>query len=318
MRRVKTVGIYLTGGLGNQLFQLAAALSLAQGTQIYTFEKPGRPRLNLNGDPELFNLSIDQITSIRRGEKDGLLLRKSLGFNLRSSASPRKNERIFLTRFLANLVTTSIQSIYLRKFFYSILSQEIGYHQMRTRKTIDRLFDPALVGYFQSYVWPESVRSKLQSLRLVKEGPDLKSLRIEANVISPVVVHIRRGDYETQATFGLLGENYYRKAIEKIDFFYADNPIWVFSDEVSEAKKILAWLPQERLKYISDVDGQSAASLMAMRLGCAYVIANSTFSWWGAFLSEKEAPLVVAPDPWFTGQSEPSMMIPTHWLRIKH
>jgi hypothetical protein len=119
-----------------------------------------------------------------------------------------------------------------------------------------------------------------------------------------------------QKTVGILGEGYYRKAMEIVDRAYSANPVWVFSDEVSEARKILDWLPSERVKYIAEVDGQSAASLMAMRLGCAFVIANSTFSWWGAFLSEHENPLVVAPEPWFIGQKDPSLLIPSSWIRI--
>jgi len=99
---------------------------------------------------------------------------------------------------------------------------------------------------------------------------------------------------------------------------YPTNTIWVFSDEENEARRILNWLPSARVKFISDVDGESAASLMAMRLGCAYVIANSTFSWWGAFLSECEEPLVVAPKPWFLGQHEPSFLIPQNWIRIEY
>lgn len=151
-----------------------------------------------------------------------------------------------------------------------------------------------------------------------QEGPDLLSLRLEAESIAPVIIHIRRGDYKAETTFGLPGEKYYRSAIDLINLNHSHHPIWVFSDDVNEAREVLSWLPSERVKYISDVDEQSAASLMAMRLGCAYIIANSTFSWWGAFLSEARNPLVIAPEPWFSGQKEPTLLIPKDWIRIQY
>lgn len=316
MSKEKILGLYLTGGLGNQLFQIAAAMSFSQVKRIEIFEKPGKPRLNSKGDPELFSFRIDQIFKVTRRREDSFLLRKSSGFILRSRIWPRKLEEKGVIRQLTDIAAAVVQTFNSRRLFYPVSISEVGYEKIQMRNIFEKIFNPFLIGYFQSSVWPELVKARMKTLRLVKEGPEFRLLRQQADLQRPIIMHVRRGDYKAESTFGLLGENYYRDAMEIIDQSYPTNLIWIFSDEESEARKILRWLPSERVRYISDVDGESAASLMAMRLGCAYVIANSTFSWWGAFLSECEDPLVVAPKPWFIGQREPSLLIPPNWIRL--
>jgi hypothetical protein len=318
MSRPKAIGLYLTGGLGNQLFQFAAALSFSQKAEIEIFEKLGKPRLNSKGEPELFSLMVGKVASITRRDEDNLLLRKSSGYILRSRIWPRKFESFIIIRVLVDVAAAIIQTLNFRNFFYPVAISEVGYKQIHINRFIGRFFNPFLIGYFQSSVWPETVKSKLQTLNLIQEGPEIKLLREDAKLQRPVIIHIRRGDYKAESTFGLPGENYYRDAMAIISRAHPTNLIWVFSDDESEARQILDWLPSERVKYIPDVDGESAASLMAMRLGCAYVIANSTFSWWGAFLSDCEEPLVVAPNPWFTGQQEPTLLIPSNWIRVDY
>ena len=318
MTKKKTVGLYLTGGLGNQLFQFAAALSVAKGREIEIFEKPGRPRLNLNNDPELFSLSVNRIANVSRIKKDGYLLRKSIGYLLRSGIWPGKFERIPIVALVTKLAAAMIQSLRIKNVYFPMSSSDVGYSDLKFRIRLERYFNPLLIGYFQSFMWADSVKTHLEMLSIDQVGSDLQSLRLEAKSIAPIVIHVRRGDYKAETTFGLPGENYYKSGMEIINRSHSSHPIWVFSDDVNEAKQVLSWLPPQRLKYISDVDKQSAASFMAMRLGCAYIIANSTFSWWGAFLSDTKNPLVIAPEPWFIGQKEPAFLIPTDWIRIQH
>lgn len=318
MNNKKKVGLYLTGGLGNQLFQLAAALSIAGVREIEILEKPGRPRLNQDREPELFNLTISQIAKVKRIKVDGYLLGKSLGYILRSSIWPRGIEKNPFFSVATKLAATAIQSIRFKKMYFPLSISDVGYSELTFRENLAKVFNPLLVGYFQSYFWPESVKNQMKLLRIDQEGPDLKSLRLQSESLAPIVIHVRRGDYKTETSFGLPGMDYYKSGMDIIDKIYANHPVWVFSDNIDEAKEVLNWLPPERIKYIADVDKQTAASFMAMRLGCAYIIANSTFSWWGAFLSNTENPLIIAPDPWFAGQKEPTLLIPSDWLRIRH
>jgi len=316
--RRRYVGLYLTGGLGNQLFQLAAALSSAQKKEIRFFVNLGMPRLNSRGNPELFSFKIDEISPICKDAKRSFIAGKSAGFLLRSRIWPRRFEGLKVIRISTQTVATMLQSILLRGLISPITISQVGYEKIRINRFKAKIFNPLLIGYFQSYFWPLEVQKQLRVLALCEEGPELRALRLQSQRIKPIVIHIRRGDYRNEKTFGLLGRGYYQEAYGIIQKQFPDNPIWVFSDEISEAKGILAFIPQARIQFIPDVDGESGASLMAMRLGCAYIIANSTFSWWGAFLSNSENPLVIAPEPWFVGQDDPNLLIPLSWIRIKH
>lgn len=314
----RNVGLYLTGGLGNQLFQFAAALEVSKGGRLKIYENLGKPRLGVKGSPEIFSLNIESIAMIVRSDLNNSLVAKSSGYLLRCGIWPKGVERLPGFHFLAKCAAAFLNSLISRDLQFPVTISNVGYGEMNFNKFLAKSFEPYLIGYFQSFVWPDLVKEKMKSLELIEIGDDLAALEELAATIPPIIVHIRRGDYTDESTFGLPGNSYYKNALEVIDGEYSHHPIWVFSDDELEARRILSWVPKDRITYISDVDGSSAASLMAMRLGCAYAIANSTFSWWGAFLSRTQKPLVIVPEPWFIGQEDPKRLIPPGWIRVKH
>lgn len=316
-KRNREVALFLTGGLGNQLFQLAAALNFANGRTVKVYENIGKPRVNERNEAEIFSLNVEKIYPLTRSDFTSHFLTRASGYLLRSRIWPKSLERIIGFQFLVRLAAALTFSLIMRRGVFPVTSSNVGYSNLSDLKIISRTLNPYLIGYFQSHVWPDSVKHKLRDLRLIEKGKDLTELELLAALAAPIVIHIRRGDYKSEDSFGLPGVSYYREAMKLIDKEFSHRPIWVFSDEEEEARAILNWLPEQRTKYISNVDDSSAASLMAMRLGCAYVIANSTFSWWGAFLSRADHPIVVAPQPWFTGQAEPIRLIPSDWIRIE-
>lgn len=314
MKAKNRVGLFLTGGLGNQLFQFAAALTIADKSGIDIFDRTGKPRTNKSGDPEIFSFNLEKCVPYVRVSRGNILTEKSAGYLLRSHIWPKNFEKSTFVRFVLKTAGAIVQSLSFRQVIWPVVISDVGFKQLKIPKA--KVPTPLLIGYFQSSVWPISVKDKLNKLQLIHEGPNLIELRELANEMKPIIVHVRRGDYLYETSFGLLGQDYYQRAFQYIEQQFADNPIWVFSDDVEEARKTLNWLPPSRLKFIPDVDGESAASLTAMRYGCAYVIANSTFSWWGAFLSETENPIVVAPNPWFIGQKDPDALIPSKWIKV--
>jgi hypothetical protein len=97
---------------------------------------------------------------------------------------------------------------------------------------------------------------------------------------------------------------------------YPESKLWIFTDEEDGARKIISPVFGDDARWILDVDGSSATTLLAMQLGIAYVIANSTFSWWAAALSQANKSDIIAPRPWFRFEKEPLELVPTVWHRM--
>jgi hypothetical protein len=175
-----------------------------------------------------------------------------------------------------------------------------------------------LIGYFQSYIWANlpSAKMELKSLRLKSNPKSLTDFLDQYQNQRILSVHIRRGDYRNETSFGLLSSNYYERAIALVSEEYDFDRIWLFSDEPNFAISLLPKNLIGRVEIVPDFDGSASATLEAMRHANAYVLANSSLSWWGAWLSYIEDPIVIAPEPWFRHSPEPNKIIPSNWQRI--
>ena len=161
-----------------------------------------------------------------------------------------------------------------------------------------------IVGYFQSEQYFALNRnailaSEFKFRRDVLENADsaFQNLKSDLPVCS---IHVRRGDYlKLSATHPTLDLDYYEKAVARIPELVE---LAVFSDDIQEARTLIessSALRRYKKKYVS----QNYATELCLMSKCDYhVIANSSFSWWGAWLSESK--MVVAPNRWF-GPSGP-------------
>jgi hypothetical protein len=166
-------------------------------------------------------------------------------------------------------------------------------------------------GYFQSWrVIDTAYRLGVQQdLELHSPSKWLMRIQERATVEAPVAVHVRRGDYANHGVFGLLSANYYEEALQRLRHQGHTGPVWLFSDDLDAAKKIV---PEPCQPMRSPVGPQE--EILAMSSASAFVTANSSFSWWGAWLSGSRN--VVAPDAWFKASPEPSGLVPPWWTRI--
>ena len=172
-----------------------------------------------------------------------------------------------------------------------------------------------LRGYFQSW---RTVQNAVDSgyphrPQLRESSTWLESIADRARREQPVAVHVRRGDYAKVSEFGLLGPAYYEPAIERLRDEGHAGPIWLFSDEPDIARSALGRYA-DQAEAITSPDGP-ATEMLAMSHAAAVVIANSTFSWWGAWMAAKGTP-VIAPDPWFTSGPTIEGLIPPEWTRL--
>jgi hypothetical protein len=122
-----------------------------------------------------------------------------------------------------------------------------------------------------------------------------------------LMVHVRRGDY-AQQQFGLLADPYYEHALKRLREHGLTGPVWVFSDE---PERIPVGLRSGARFVTSPVSAHE--DLVLMSHGGGNVIANSTFSWWGAWMNPAHVP-VVYPDLWFQSGPRIEGLIPPWWI----
>ena len=130
-----------------------------------------------------------------------------------------------------------------------------------------------------------------------------------------VSIHVRHGDYISPANRyiqGVLRKDYYQTAIDELKKFYPDMTIFIFSDDLDWTRENFNFdVPTEFVENCErDVDEIYLTSL------CKHnIIANSTFSWWGAWLNQNPDKKVFAPTPWIRSGAWPDI-IPASWIKI--
>jgi hypothetical protein len=206
----------------------------------------------------------------------------------------------------------SILTISLSKKIVPLAARGVGFFEPISKNGSN--FD---YGYFQSYRWAEKVIGELKNLSLAETSPSLSKFSELSEKERPLIVHVRLGDYRLESSFGFPGASYYfasiKEAWESGDF----GSIWIFSDEIENVGEFLSLEDFEKYRLIDDKNLSSAEVLEIMRLGKGYVIANSTFSWWGAYLSRADSPKIFAPKPWFSEIESPKDLLPESWTRIE-
>jgi len=216
--------------------------------------------------------------------------------------------------FLIKICFSIIFSILLKTRLTLIQAKDNGYFEMG-----EVMKNDLLIGYFQSYKCANEneVKSQLCSIELKKQSENLTNFLTQYIGKSILSIHIRLGDYKSQYDFGVIDRSYYQNAINFAKSKIAFDCIWLFSDEPSEALDLLPNEIIDQIIVVPNFNGSAAETLEAMRYCKSYIIANSSLSWWGAFLNYgSEAPLVIAPKPWFKNSKEPSLIINPSWIRL--
>lgn len=305
----KRTWVSLTGGLGNQLFQFAAANSI-DSDQITLISRFGMPRTT-GGKPDLLFYKMPQNVSYEEKSKDPIFFRKVVGYILRAGIMPKGFEQIKMIWNFIHLSASLLISARLGTLLTFCVGRDVGFSEInpKSKKIM-------LIGYFQTYQFMKfpKVARVLRELELEVKPTILLEHEIFAQEEIPLVVHVRLGDYRLEKNFGLLSENYY-KNVEELWALGKYKQIWLFSDEPEVALSLIPKNLHNQTRIIRDENENPATTLELMRLGSGYLIANSSLSWWGAMLSRNDSPVVVAPIPWFRSMPEPIYLVPEQWSR---
>jgi hypothetical protein len=313
----KEIIVPLTGGLGNQLFQLAFGLSHSSRTgHPYLLDaKIARPRL-IDSHAALCELSFDTspIATIDKKIIFNNLVSKFYGWNLVNGINTkfRKFNPLRILSYLASLI---IFQIGLATPLNFTVSQGLGFDPIISRRASGGLY----IGYFQTYRFPEipKVFNQLMKLRPKRISNQLSEIISIVDETKPMLLHVRLTDYLSEVNFGIPSESYYMDALNALRNKGFRNPVWVFSDDIGAAKLHLSNIEEEfDLHYFDGSILGDVENWFLMRRFSAYVIANSSYSWWAAFLRENQSTVVMYPQPWFRGGNEPKDLFPPDWIPI--
>lgn len=135
---------------------------------------------------------------------------------------------------------------------------------------------------------------------------------------APVSIHVRRGDYisnaQTNSYHGTCDLAYYARAVQYLKTKIDTPTFFIFSDDIAWVKNNLQL---ENAIYVSSPNIPDYEELILMSQCRHHIIANSSFSWWGAWLGINPGKIVIAPVLWLTNQSkQPQELIPPNWLRL--
>lgn len=291
--------VKLIGGLGNQLFQYAAGRYLGHLHQTELFVDTSYLDKNPNGaytkrDLELsvFNLDL-KIASKSDIEK----------FNIVGSNKYSRTIQRYLPFLFSNLYAAESGIQYQNQF--------LNYPK-----------NTYLDGFWQS----ESYFKPIESI-LLKEFTPKGNLNSEnknwLNKISTcqsVSMHIRRGDYVLNKTaqqhHGNLGFDYYANALNLIKENIKNFEVFVFSDDLDWCKSNLKF--DNIIHYVDANQKQNFHLDMFLMSHCKHnIIANSSFSWWAAWLNQYQSKIVVAPQNWFPNKAlNTKDLIPASWKTV--
>ena len=293
----RMVIVQLVGGLGNQMFQYATARAIAYRNQV----------------PLRLDISQFQHYPDREYKLDHFSITASTISHEAVGFLTRQDHRSALRRFLY-LIRNRLP---LRA--HSVLAQQ-HYH-----------FDPSileapgnvyLTGYWQSEKYFKDIEPIVREELTVKNAPDAEN-RAMARLIAQtesVSLHVRRGDYVSKpATYqyhGVCSLEYYRSAVEKLRQKVKHPHFFVFSDDIPWAKQNLRLgFPTTHVEHNGLEKDYEDLRLMSQ---CKHhIIANSAFSWWGAWLCTRPGKLVIAPRKWFNkADCDTSDLIPASWSRV--
>ncbi len=176
-----------------------------------------------------------------------------------------------------------------------------------------------LVGYWQAHSIAASVEAELRQEFRLREQPGELSRRMAEKIAAapmPVSIHIRRGDYLTVlGEHAVLSSRYYEEAMARMRTQFPNCSFFIFTDDVAHARE---WLADRADCTIVDHNDALTAheDLWLMSMCRHHIIANSTFSWWGAWLNPRTDKCVMAPSDWLGFKTAETHIAPPDWVLL--
>jgi hypothetical protein len=281
--------VKINGGLGNQMFQYALYRSLKQ----------------INND--IVKLDLNEVRNYNLHN----------GYELEKVFNNLKIEEATDKEIIKLIGNKGLISKIVRKFKKSYFYSE------------DLNFNPDVLKFKKKYIWGywqceayfQCITEILKNEFKFKQFDDKLNIQLEdiCKKENCVSVHIRRGDYLSEENKHIYGgiceEEYYKKAIDFIREKVQNPKFIVFSNDISWCKKTFG---NDNFIYVDWNTGENSYKDMQLMSYCKHnIIANSSFSWWGAWLNSNKNKIVISPKKWINIESaNTDDIIPKEWIKI--
>lgn len=283
--------VSINGGLGNQLFQYAFGKHLEHINQedvffdLSAFDGSNHRDFALNH----FNIKIKKATQ----NKIPFIYRKNFKkFNLLA----RTLNKLFYTRPIFTQNQFHFNPYFLQK-------RRNAYYW----------------GYWQSQKYFEGVKNIIKKELIFKDGASVIDQQLFQKIQEQqsVCIHVRRGDYLGHSRLAVNELSYYKKAIEAICNKVQNPSFYIFSDDIDWCKENLMINYPHTFVYTGDTYRD-----FRLMTQCRHnIIANSSFSWWGAYLGQNHDKIVISPKKWFVENIDKDRyntkdLLPENWMII--
>jgi hypothetical protein len=289
--------VRLQGGLGNQMFQYAAGARLARhhNTTLH-LDLGWFGRQPKAVTPRRYELGCFQIDAL-----DGTDLIRAAGLGY--------------TSHRLGAVISRVRGKFSRRFH--VIREASFAFQPDVLQAPDNSY---LIGYWQAEQYFADIADEIRSTFLLDTTPDAANAKTLKEIArsEAVSVHVRRGDYasaQVNLTHGFPSLEYYARATQYVARRTAQPQFFVFSDEPSWCRDFLTIGHPKTL--VTNNTSETGHEDMRLMSACKHhIIANSSFSWWGAWLNRDPTKIVVAPSQWFCDSARARDVYAKGWIKL--
>lgn len=293
--------VRLQGGMGNQMFQyaLGRVLAIKNNTEL------------------IFNTEGYDDKSKRLFKSNFAHRSYDLGvFNIKGRVAKSHEIPFFYKLYFKGKLMVVIDAV--RRRILRHKGHEL-YFKKFNPQFLEFGNNTYLDGFFQSYKYFLGYENIIKKdFTLKNELPEnIRNLKAEILNINSLCVFVRRQDFVGHAYHEVVDREYYDKSVEYLSSKLKIDKIYVFSDDIEWCKNNLKF--DTDTMFVSDEYAGTGWSGHMMLMSCCkyFIIPNSTFAWWGAWLSEREGKLVLFPHKWARDNSVVmDDVVPNEWIKM--
>jgi hypothetical protein len=310
--RHKPIRLYMSGGFGNQLFQIVYAVNNKIDNFIFDF-KTMQPNLSSRTKSQFHAYNLEN-QIFPKSDKNHLTIKGKYLILLLKLSSIDYYPAGRIRRFITFLVKVFLKNN--RSLFGIQVAQGISKIPLIP---LDKKLSGVIGSFHTSSLLTFGTKKELLSIFTPRvKNQTLENYWLKAQKTQPTLLHIRLGDYLQIKELNIVNLEYFKRSLKYINDIKEISSIWLFSNDLKLATSYIPIEFRHKIEIVDSDEFEVYETFELMRMCKNFVISNSTLSWWAAQLSYHDFPVVVAPYPWYRSKSEDINFIPKNWVRIKY